>query len=78
VKKAVGDFASAIVRAKDADAIQNAAFEAAKRNGLKPGEFFPAVYGVLLGSERGPRLGPYISDAGREQVSRALLEAVAE
>ena len=78
VKKAVGDFASAIVRAKDADAIQNAAFEVAKRNGLKPGEFFPAVYGVLLGSERGPRLGPYITDAGREQVSRALLEAVAE
>jgi lysyl-tRNA synthetase class 1 len=75
-RKAVEDFARALPLAKDADEVQNAAFNAARRNGMKPGEFFPAVYSILLGSDRGPRLGPYIIDAGRENVSRALLEAV--
>ena len=78
VKKAVREFAKALADAKDPEAVQNSAFEAAKRNGLKPGEFFPAVYAILLGSDRGPRLGPYVSDAGPESVSRSLLEAVEE
>jgi lysyl-tRNA synthetase class 1 len=77
VKKAVAEFAKAMMGAKDAESIQNAAFEAAKKNGLKPGEFFPAVYAILLGSDRGPRLGPYVIDAGQGSVSKALLEAVA-
>ena len=77
VRNAVEQFAKAVTMAKDADGVQNAAFEAVKANGLKPGEFFPAVYGILLGSDRGPRLGPYVIDAGRERVRGTLLEAVA-
>ena len=76
-RKAVKEFAAAILSVRDPDGIQNAAFEAAKKNGLKPGEFFPSVYAILLGSDRCPRLGPYVNDAGREAVSRSLLEAVA-
>jgi lysyl-tRNA synthetase, class I len=77
-KKAVSEFAKSLPKAKDAEGIQNAAFDAAKKNGLKPGEFFPAVYSILLSSSKGPRLGPYIVDAGQASVSRALLEAVGE
>jgi len=76
-RKAVAEFANALMSAKDAEGIQNAAFEALKRNGLKPGEFFPAVYAILLGSDRGPRLGPYVVDAGQAEVRKSLLEAVA-
>ena len=76
VRKAVERFAKALVKSPDADAIQNAAFEAIRAGGLKPGDFFPAVYGILLGSDRGPRLGPYVVDAGHEQVSKKLLAAV--
>jgi len=75
-RKAVTEFALSIGGASDADSVQNAAFDAAKKNGLKPGEFFPAVYSILLGSDRGPRLGPYVMDAGRAEVSRLLLDAV--
>ena len=75
-RKALGEFARAVLAANDAEGVQNAAFDSAKRNGLKPAEFFPAVYSVLLGSDRGPRLGPYVMDAGQSSVSRALLEAV--
>jgi lysyl-tRNA synthetase class 1 len=75
-RKAVEEFAKALTSARDADAIQNAAFGAIKRNGLKPSDFFPAVYAILLGSDRGPRLGPYVVDAGPSAVGKTLLEAI--
>ena len=74
-KQAVRAFAEAVMSAGDADGVQNAAFDAAKKSGLKAGEFFPAVYAILLGAAKGPRLGPYVMDAGREKVSKALLDA---
>jgi lysyl-tRNA synthetase class 1 len=77
VSIAVREFAGAIQSLSDPDAIQNAAFEAVKKNGLKPRDFFPVVYSILLGSDRGPRLGPYVVDSGPASVSRSLLDAVA-
>jgi lysyl-tRNA synthetase class 1 len=70
--KAVLEFASAIRNAKDADGVQGAAFDAIRANGIQPGEFFPAVYGLLLGAERGPRLGPYVMDSGPGAVADKL------
>jgi lysyl-tRNA synthetase class 1 len=75
-REAVAEFASSLAKLSDADAIQNAAFVALKAHGLKPSEFFPVVYSVLLGSDRGPRLGPYVIDSGPAAVSRALLDAL--
>lgn len=74
---AIQEFAGAIQRLSDPDAIQNAAFEAVKKNGLKPKDFFPVVYSILLGSDRGPRLGPYVVDSGSAVVSRSLLDGLA-
>jgi len=70
--KAVAEFASAIRASKSADEVQGAAFNAIRANGIQAGEFFPAVYGLLLGAERGPRLGPYVMDAGQEAVAAKL------
>ncbi|MBI3841196.1 MAG: lysine--tRNA ligase [Thaumarchaeota archaeon] len=75
-KKAVLEFAERIATAETADAIQNAAFESIKKNGLKPSEFFPLVYSILLASERGPRLGPYIADLGPAEASRMLVRQI--
>ena len=58
------------------DALQNSIFEVAKKNGIDPPEFFKMLYGILLGSPRGPRLGPYIEAMGRENVADALERAV--
>ena len=74
-KKAVVEFARQVASLTDAIAIQNAAFEAAKKHSLTPSEFFPAVYSILFGSDRGPRLGPYVLDAGPKAVSKAILES---
>ncbi|MGB9023636.1 MAG: lysine--tRNA ligase [Candidatus Bathyarchaeia archaeon] len=58
------------------DVLQNSIFEVAKKNGIDPPEFFRMLYGMLLGSPRGPRLGPYIEAMGRENVADALERAV--
>lgn len=61
--------------AKDADKIQFEIFEVAKRRGIPPGDFFRLLYRILLGSEKGPRLGPYIVDTGVERTISSLERA---
>ncbi|MDG6898726.1 MAG: lysine--tRNA ligase [Nitrososphaerota archaeon] len=77
VSKAIRDFADRVMGAKNADEVQTAAFESVRANGLRPDEFFPVVYSILVGSDRGPRLGPYVMDAGPGAVGKALLAALA-
>jgi lysyl-tRNA synthetase, class I len=55
--------------------LQNAIFTVAKKHGLEAGKFFKTLYRVLIGSESGPRLGPYIVAMGRENVAAALVRA---
>lgn len=43
-----------------AEEIQNATYAAGKDNDLKLGAWFAAMYRMLLGQERGPRLGTFI------------------
>ena len=73
---AVGEFARGLASAKSAEEIQGLAFEAVRKTGAKSSDFFSVVYRILLGSERGPRLGPYIMDAHPEAVARKLREAI--
>jgi lysyl-tRNA synthetase class 1 len=72
---ALREFAQSVEACKTADDVQTAAFEAIRKSGTRPSEFFSAVYRVLLGTERGPRLGPYIMDADPKAVAQKLLEA---
>jgi lysyl-tRNA synthetase class 1 len=68
----------ALIRGRSsADTLQNAVFEIAKKHGMEPPEFFRILYGILLGSNKGPRLGPYIEAMGHENVSEALERAIA-
>jgi lysyl-tRNA synthetase class 1 len=75
--KVIREFATAVKGAKSADEVQGAAFNVIRASGLQPGEFFPLVYEILLGAEKGPRLGPYIMDAGPKSVAEKLLKAIA-
>ncbi len=56
--------------------IQNAIFNAAKTNDLKPSKFFKTLYLILLGAPQGPRLGPYILAMGKQNVVAALRRAL--
>lgn len=44
----------------------------AKKNDLELREFFQAVYKVLIGKERGPRLAPFIDAVGRKKIAQLL------
>lgn len=71
-KKAIEDLIKVIEDAKDGEELQSEIFEIARRNNLKPMALFRAVYRIILGADKGPRLGPYILEIGKEEVIKKL------
>ncbi len=74
-KKAVLTLSSGLDSLTDPKAIQTRIFETAKSTGLEPAAFFRILYLSLLGVEKGPRLGPYIVDAGPQKIADKLRKA---
>jgi len=60
----------------DERTLQNTIFNLAKKYSLNTSEFFRLLYMILLGSPKGPRLGPYIKAMGSKNVARALEQAI--
>jgi lysyl-tRNA synthetase class 1 len=52
--------------------VQSLIFETARNNGIEPSQWFKLLYKILLGIDRGPRLGNYICDVGLERVRERL------
>jgi lysyl-tRNA synthetase class 1 len=77
-KAAVTALITVLDAADEPDEIQNAIFNAAKTNGLKPGAFFRTLYSILMGAPQGPRLGPYILAMGKQNVIAALRRALSK
>jgi lysyl-tRNA synthetase class 1 len=77
-KTAITDLVKILEAEDDPDKIQNAIFNAAKNNGLKPGALFKTLYAILMGAPQGPRLGPYILAMGKQNVIAALQRALSK
>jgi lysyl-tRNA synthetase class 1 len=75
---AVKELAEFLEKNEEPDVIQNAIFEIARRNGIKPPAFFNLLYRIFLGMDRGPRLGPYIADIGVKRAAEILYSALKE
>jgi lysyl-tRNA synthetase class 1 len=60
----------------EAEKIQNAIFNTAKKHSAQPKSFFQTLYTILIGVPQGPRLGPYILAMGRQNVTDALERAL--
>lgn len=56
----------------DALTIHNAVFEFAKSNGIEPKAFFAELYGILIGKEKGPRMGKMVAALGSERLRKDL------
>jgi lysyl-tRNA synthetase, class I len=69
-------FAAKAAESKTADEVQAAAFGAIKESGAESSKFFSAVYRVLVGADRGPRLGPYVMDAGPATVAQKITDSL--
>ena len=77
-QEAVAELVQVLETEGDPDKIQNAIFNAAKNNGLKPGAFFRTLYAILMGAPQGPRLGPYVLAMGKQNVIAALRRVLAK
>jgi lysyl-tRNA synthetase class 1 len=77
-KNAISALINVLEAEDEPDQIQNAIFNAAKSNGLKPGAFFRILYAILMGAPQGPRLGPYILAMGKQNVISALQRALSK
>lgn len=61
---------------KEPEDIQNTIYQIAKSNNVQPKDFFKILYQIILGTSRGPKIGPFISDIGRKQVAKTISEYV--
>ena len=59
---------------KEPEDIQNTIYQIAKSNEVQPKDFFKILYQIILGTSRGPKIGPFITDIGRKQVAKTLSE----
>jgi len=73
---AIEDLIEVVRKESDERMLQNNIFNIAKRYAIEPSDFFKLLYTILLGSPRGPRLGPYIKAMGSENVADALGRAI--
>jgi lysyl-tRNA synthetase class 1 len=71
-REAIKELVEVLKVEDEAEKIQNAIFNTAKKHNLKPAKFFRTLYMILIGVPRGPRLGPYILAMGKQNVINAL------
>jgi len=76
-KQAIRELIETLKVENEAEKIQNAIFNAAKKNELSPTKFFKTLYTILIGVPQGPRLGPYMLAMGKQNVIKALHKALA-
>ena len=75
-KAAIEDLIKLIEESENENELQNNIFDIAKNNNVKPMKLFKNVYRILLGADRGPRLGSYIFERGKEEVISKLKKAI--
>jgi len=75
-KNAVAELIAILKAEEEAEKIQNAIFDVAKKHDLPLGSFFKTLYTILIGVSQGPRLGPYVLAMGKQNVIDALGRAL--
>jgi len=73
-KKALKILVDTLGAEEEPEDIQNSIYQIAKSNDVQPKDFFKILYQIILGTSRGPKIGPFIFDIGRKQVAKTLSE----
>lgn len=73
-KSAIKALVQVIEGEGDGEKLQAGVFKIARDNNIPPAKFFRLLYRIILGSERGPRLGDYIIEVGKEEIIKKLKE----
>lgn len=75
-KDAITELIDIIKIEDDADVLQKRIFDIADEYNIKPKKLFQTIYMILLNSERGPRLGHYIIQVGKDEIIKKLSDAL--
>jgi len=75
-KKALGLLSTALDAEEEPEDIQNTIYQIAKSNDVQPRDFFKILYQIILGTTRGPKIGPFITDIGRKKVAKTISEYI--
>ena len=52
--------------------LQNSIYTIAKENQVQPRDFFRILYQIILSTDRGPKIGPFIEDIGTKKVAESI------
>ena len=72
-KKALKELAELLKAEKKPEDLQNTIYQVAKGNNIQPREFFKILYQIILSTNRGPKIGPFIEDIGKEKVAQTIM-----
>ena len=71
-KTALKELAKLLSDNEKIDDLQNSIYSIAKENQVQPKDFFKLLYQIILSTERGPKIGPFIEDIGKKNVADAI------
>lgn len=72
LKKALQEIADFLSSENEPQDIQNSIYQISKANNIEPKDLFKTLYQIMLSTDRGPRIGPFINDIGRKKVAQTL------
>ncbi len=75
-KQALKTLIQEIKGLNDGEEIQGKIFKVARQHGISPRKFFKVLYQIIIGRDRGPRMGPLIADIGTDRVISLIKEAI--
>ena len=76
IKEALAKLIEEIRGLTDGEEIQGKIFRVARMYGISPRRFFKTLYQIIIGRDRGPRMGPLIADIGVDRVIKMIEEAI--
>ncbi len=75
-KSALAEFADCLRANMSADEAQSLVFNIIKNSGLDAGRFFKILYAIILGIERGPKVGKLVSILGEKRIAGAIRKRI--
>ena len=72
---AISSLPKKISNSNTPEEVQQAIYDSAKASNVKPKDLFRALYLILIGKERGPKIGSLVFAFGKEKVKKRLIEA---
>ena len=76
MKRALSELSNKLSSTEELEDIQNTIYQTAKQNDISPRDFFKTLYQIILSTDRGPKIGPFISDIGKKKVADMISEYI--